>query len=187
MLLFRRIDDSRWFGRQYWESCSVTELNTKDNELSAWMDDRKVLDIDLALAYALTQGTIKEIWCVKIPKDRLDSCGIRLRQENSTTCYKRMQSFHTNMVVPTLLELGELAGIIYDLVQDPVANCLFFTETDLKNHFYQMVKQDLIEIDFNDKKNQQKWNLLRECEKTLGTIDFTQLKNAQPMVVKKKK
>ena len=108
MLLFRRIDNTRWFGKGYWESSSVTELNTKDNELSVWMDDRKVKAIDLALAYALTQGTIKEIWCVKIPKERLDASGLQLRQENSTTSYERMQSYHTNIICPNALYLSHL-------------------------------------------------------------------------------
>ena len=185
MLLFRRIDNTRWFGKGYWESLSVTELNTKDNELSVWMDDRKVNAIDLALAYALTQSTIKEVWCVKIPKESLDACKLQLRQENSTTCYERMQSFHTNIVVPTLIELGDLAGIIYQLVQNPMSNCCYFTETDLKNHFYKMVKLDFIVIDFNDKKNQQKWQIIEEREKALGKIDFGQLKNAKPRAKKK--
>lgn len=185
MLLFRKIDNTRWFGKGYWESLSVTELNTKDNELSVWMDDRKVLAIDLALAYALTQGTIKEVWCVKIPQEQLDKCGLKLRQEDSTTCFERIQSFHTNILVPTLIELGELAGIIYELVQDPVSNCCYFTETDLKNHFYRMVKQDAILIDFNDKRNQQKWQIIEEREKVLGKIDFEKLKKAKPKVKKK--
>lgn len=185
MLLFRRIDNTRWFGKKYWESLSVTELSTKDNELSVWMDDKKVKAIDLALAYALTQGNIKEVWCVKIPKERLDACGLQLRQENSTTCYKRMQSYHTNILVPTLIELGDLAGIIHNLVQEPEVNCCFFTETDLKNRFYEMVKHDFIEIDFNDKKNQQKWQIIEEREKSLGKIDFGQLTNVKPREKKK--
>ena len=185
MLLFRRIDNTRWFGKGYWESSSVTELNTKDNELSVWMDDRKVKAIDLALAYALTQGTIKEIWCVKIPKERLDASGLQLRQENSTTSYERMQSYHTNIIVPTLIELGVLAEIIHDLVQEPMANCCYFTETDLKSHFYEMVKQDFIVIDFNDKKNQQKWQIIEEQQRALGRIDFGKLQNVMPRVKKK--
>lgn len=71
MLLFRKIDETRWFGRNSLESLSVTELNTKDNELSVWMDDSKVMAIDLALAFALTQKTIKDMWFVKIPVDCL--------------------------------------------------------------------------------------------------------------------
>lgn len=185
MLLFRRIDNTRWFGKGYWESLSVTELNTKDNELSVWMDNSNVEAIDIALAYALTQGTIKEVWCVKIPKEQLDIYNLKLRQQDSNTCYERMKSFHTNIVVPTLIELGDLASIIYELVQDPLANCCLFTETDLKNHFYEMVKLDFIVMDFNDKKNQQKWQILVEREKALGKIDFSQLKNSKPKVIKK--
>ena len=179
MLLFRKIDETIWFGRNSLESLSVTELNTKNNELSVWMDDRKVMAIDLALAFALTQKTIKDMWFVKIPVDCLQDKKLVLRQQDSKTCFEAMRSFHTNIKVPTLFELGSLAEIIHDLVEKPDVNCMYFSETVLKHHFYNRVKQDCIHIDFSDKDNQQKRNILREMEKKLGKIDFTQLKNVK--------
>lgn len=186
MLLFRRIDETRWFNKGPLESLSVTELNTKDNELSVWMDYKKVFDIDLALAYILTQGGFKDVWCVVIPEAELEKRGLELRQEDSTTCYERMRPYHTNILVPTIWELGELAGLIHDLVQEPNINCRFYTEPDLKYRYYCMVKQDYIHIDYNKRENVGKWNVLAEMQKKFGKIDFAKLNNVIPQVGKKK-
>lgn len=177
MLLFRKIDETRWFGKVLFESLSVTELNTKDNELSVWMDYRKVFALDLALAFALTQNCFQNFWCVKIPEEMLEANGVLLRQQDSSTCYIRMRPYHNNIVVPTMWELGAVAEIIHELVQDAERNCAYFPESMLKKHFYDILKQDLIEIDFNDKKNKSKWEVLCQMQKKFGEIDFSQLKN----------
>lgn len=185
MLLFRKIDETRWFGKRPLESLSVTELNTKDNELSVWMDYRKVYDMDLALAFILTQSCFSDVWCVKIPEERLKEKGIALRQENSRTCFVRMQPFHTNILVPTISELGSLSEIIHDLVQNPEINCRYFPVNDLKAHYYAILRQDLITIDFNMQTNKGKWDVLKEMEKKFGRVDFSQLKKAVPLINKK--
>ncbi len=187
MLLFRKIDETRWFDRQPLESLSVTELSTKDNELSVWMDFRKVYDMDLALAFILTQNCFNDIWCVKIPEERLQEKGLVLRQQDSSTCYEKMRPYHNNIVVPTIWELGELSQIIHDLVQNPQTNCRYFPVNDLKAHYYRILKQDLITIDFNMRTNKGKWDVLKEMEKRFGPVDFSQLNNVVPFVEKKKK
>ncbi len=186
MLLFRKIDETRWFEKGPLESLSVTELNTKDNELSVWMDFKKVYDMDLALAFTLTQKCFQNIWCVKIPDEELTKRGLKLRQENSKTCYESIRPFHTNIVVPTIRELGELASLIHELVQDPHKNCRYFSVTDLKIHYYRMVKSDLITINYNERDNKGKWDTLMEVQKKLGKIDFSKLKNVKPLEAKKK-
>lgn len=186
MLYFRKIDETRWFGKQPLESLSVTELSTKDNELSVWMDYKKVFDLDLALAFILTQSCFKDIWCVKIPDEELSKRGIKLRQQDSGTCYERMRPYHTNIVVPTIWELGELASLIHDLVQNPQLNCRFYPESELKRHFYNTLKQDLITLDFNIGNQQNKWIVLREMQKKYGEINFEKLSNVVPLATKKK-
>lgn len=180
MLLFRKVDETRWFGKEFLESASVTELNTKDNELSVWMYDGIVSELDLALAFTLTQKCFKTICCVKIPKAELLAKRLLLRQENSTTPYVKMRPYHTNILVPTAIELCDLAGIIHALFQDAANNCKFFTETDLKVHFYNSLKKDELELDFTKPANQEKWNALKEMQKTLGIIDFTLLSKVTP-------
>lgn len=180
MLLFRKIDETRWFGKEYLESASVTELNTKDNELSVWMYDGNVSELDLALAFSLTQKCFKPFYCVKIPDIELNARGLQLRQEDSTTPYVKMRPYHTNILVPTAIELCDLAGVIHKLFQDAANNCKLFTETDLKVHFYNTLKKNELELDFTKSVNQEKWNTLKEMQKTLGEIDFTNLCNVIP-------
>ena len=132
MLLFRRIDETRWFDKEFLESASVTELSTTDNELSVWINDGSVSELDIGLAYILTQRSFKSIWCVKIPDNALSAKKLLLRQQDSSTPFVAMRSYHTNILVPTVLELADLAEIIYELVKDHNANCKFFTETELK-------------------------------------------------------
>jgi len=177
MLLFRKIDETRWAGKGYLESASVTELNTTDNELSVWMYDGTVEEIDLGLAFILTQKCFKDICCVKIPDAELEAKNLQLRQENSGTPYIEMQPYHTNIRVPTAKELCKLAGIIYELYQDHQNTCKYFTETDLKMHFYKKLAENKIEIDFKSSKNQEKWRVIKEMQSTMGVIDFSKLTN----------
>ena len=180
MLLFRKIDETRWFNKKPLESVSVTELNTLDNELSVWMQDGKVNELDLGLAFILTQRCFKDIWCVKIPDAALASTGLQLRQENSLTPYLAMRPYHTNVMVPTIKELSVFAFLLHDLIQDTYNNCRLFTETELKIHFYNVLVKNDIEIDFSIRTNQEKWNAIKEMQQTLGPIDFTKLNKVVP-------
>ena len=180
MLLFRKIDEKRWFDRKPLESVSVTELNTLDNELSVWMKDEKVSDLDLGLAFILTQKSFKDIWCVKIPDEAIAASGLQLRQQDSTTPYLDMRSYHTNILVPTVKELSTLALLIHDLLKDTDSNCRLFCETDLKIHFYDVLLRNDIEIDFTTRTNQTKWDVVKEMQRTLGPIDFPKLDKVVP-------
>ena len=180
MLLFRKIDETRWFDHKPLESESVTELNAIDNELSVWMQDDKVSELDLGLAFILTQRTFKDIWCVKIPDEVLAANGLRLRQENSSTPYLAMRPYHTNVMVPTVNELSVFASLLHGLIQDTDNNCRLFTETELKIHFYNVLVKNAIEINFNIWTNQEKWNAIKEMQQALGPIDFTKLDKVVP-------
>lgn len=180
MLLFRKIDETRWFDRRPLESVSVTELNTLDNELSLWMKDENVSELDLGLAFILTQKSFKIIWCVKIPDEAMAASGLRLRQQDSTTPYLNLRPYHTNVLVPTVKELSTLALLIHDLLKDTESNCRLFSETELKMHFYDSLIKNAIEIDFTSKTNQAKWDVAKEMQRTLGPIDFSKLDKVVP-------
>lgn len=180
MLLFRKIDETRWFDRKPLESVSITELNALDNELSVWEQDDKVKELDLGLAFILTQRVFRDIWCVKIPDEVLAAKGLQLRQEDSSTPYIAMRSYHTNVKVPTVKELSIFASLLHDLIQDTDNNCRFFSETDLKIHFYNVLVTNAIEIDFTAWTNLEKWKAIKEIQQTLGTIDFSKLDNVVP-------
>lgn len=180
MLLFRKIDDKRWFGKKELETVSISDLSNKDNELSVWMDINGVTELDLALAFVLTCKSIQGVYWVKISDEDIKEKGLGLRQEDSTTPFVSLRPHHTNIQVPTLYELGAVAEVIHKLVKDPDANCKFISETDLNDRFYDAVKGGLIEIDFSDKYHKAKWDTIRRLEKMKGKIDYSKLQSVTP-------
>ena len=109
MLLFRKIDENKWFGKQELETISISDLFNKDNELSVWMGINGATELDLALAFAFTGKSIKGVYWVKIPDGEIEAKGLELRQEDSITPFVSLRSNHTNIKVPTLYELGAIA------------------------------------------------------------------------------
>lgn len=61
-----------------------------------------------------------------------------------------------------------------------------FLNKNKKECFYNAVKADEIEMDFNDWKNQNFRKALAEMEGIYGQIDFSQLQNAKDSKKKKK-
>jgi hypothetical protein len=180
MLLFRKIDENKWFGKQELETISISDLFNKDNELSVWMGINGATELDLALAFALTGKSIKGVYWVKIPDGEIEAKGLELRQEDSITPFVSLRSNHTNIKVPTLYELGAIAEIIHQQVQEPDTNCKFVSETELNDRFYDAVKEGLIEIDFSDKYHKGKWDTIRMLEKQKGKIDYSQIQTVIP-------
>ena len=99
--------------------------------------------------------------------------------------YLQCRSLHTNIVVPTLYEMGDLAEIIHQLIKN--GEQIYISEQEQKECFYNAVKADEIEMDFNDWKNQNFRKALAEMEGIYGQIDFSQLQNAKDSKKKKKK
>lgn len=94
------------------------------------------------------------------------------------------RSLHTNIVIPTLYEMGDLAEIIHQLIKN--GEQIYISEQEQKECFYNAVKADEIEMDFNDWKNQNFRKALAEMEGIYGQINFSQLQNAKDSKKKKK-
>ena len=120
---------------------------------------------------------------VKIPDKALDK--FKFHYAPSSTPYLQCRSLHTNIVVPTLYEMGDLAEIIHQLIKN--GKQIYISEQEQKECFYNAVKADEIEMDFNDWKNQNFRKALAEMEGIYGQIDFSQLQNAKDSKKKKKK
>ena len=181
MYYIRKVEKAKWDGKILHDSISISDLSTIDNDISVWMDDdSKDRYKHLLLAFVLTTGKIRDLYYVRIPDVYVCKKGFEFHLVPSTTPYTNMQSLHTNIVVPTLHELGDLAEIIHDITS--AGNQQYIAEQDLKELFYEAVKKDLIEIDFNDKKYQGFRKPLREIERQQGEIDFTKLKNCKEII-----
>ena len=176
MLYLRKIDEDQWKDKILHDAVSISDLKTSDNDISVWKDDGTPGLINkLALAYSLTTGRITDLWCVDIPDNLL--AGFSFNPAPSSTIFSSMQSLHTNIVVPTLYEMGELAEIIYNLIKE--GKQIYISEQELKECFYNAIKADEILIDFNDKRFRQFRKPLAEIEKEKGKIDFSRLHNAK--------
>ena len=178
MYYIRKVEKTKWNDKILHDSVSISDLSTDDNDISVWMDDdSKDRYKHLLLAFVLTTGKIRDLYYVRIPDVDVIKKGLGFHLVPSATPYINMQSLHTNIVVPTLYELGDLAEIIYDITT--AGNQQYIAEQELKELFYDAVKNDLIEIDFNNKKYQGFRKPLREIEKQKGDIDFSKLKKCK--------
>lgn len=176
MLYLRKIEEVQWKDKMLHDAVSISDLKTNDNDISVWKDDGTPGLINkLALAFSLTTGRIKDLWCVDIPDNLLG--GFCFHSASSSTIYTSMQSLHTNIVVSTLHQMGELAEIIYNLIKD--RKQIYISEQELKECFYNAIMADEITIDFNDKRFRQFRKPLAEIEKVKGKIDFSTLRNAK--------
>ena len=181
MYYIRKVEKTKWDGKILHDSVSISDLSTDDNDISVWMDDNSPNKYKhLLLAFVLTTGKIRDLYYVRIPDVDVSKKGLGFNLVPSTTPYINMRSMHTNIVIPTLYELGDLAEIIYDITS--AGNQQYIAEQDLKELFYDAVKNDLIEIDFNNKKYQGFRKPLREIEKQKGDIDFSKLKNCKEIM-----
>lgn len=160
----------------------ISDLRTLDNDISVWKDDGNVEVVKLALAFSLCTKNIKDLWCVKIPDKALGN--FKFHHAPSSTPYLQCRSLHTNIVIPTLYEMGDLAEIIHQLIKD--CKQIYVSEQEQKECFYEAIKADEIEMDFNDRRNQNFRKALSEMETIYGEIDFSQLHNTKDTKKKNK-
>lgn len=78
-----------------------------------------------------------------------------------------------------------LYGMLYCL-GDTFIEEIYISEQEQKECFYNAVKADEIEMDFNDWKNQNFRKALAEMEGIFGHINFSLLQNAKDSKKKKK-
>lgn len=180
MYLIRKIDDTLWLDKQSLDAVSLSDLSTKDNDLSVWADDVKHSNKnEIALAYTLTQKNITDVCFIYIEDKELEKYGLTFEQEDSDTPYADVKKLHYNIHVPSFFEVGYVAEIINKLITEKprIESISMIT---IKQLLYDRVKQDCIHMDFADKKSQAFADILRVEEKNRGKIDFSVLKNAKP-------
>lgn len=178
MYYIRKVERIKWNGRPLYDSVSIGDLKTDDNDISVWADDDSQDECKrLALAFALTTSKISDLYCIRIPETELNAKKLNLVPQKSGTPYLPQQSKHVNIKAPTLYEIGDLAEIMYNEVCS--AKVVYISEQELKELFYQAVQNDEIQMDFNDKKHKNFRKPLRDIELQKGAIDFTKLKNVK--------
>lgn len=179
MQYIRKIESEKWVGKPTLAIASACDVAVGNGEVSVWMNDQSAPEkpLHLILAYLLTRNQIKDVWYVPITDTLLNEQNLNLRQEDSTTPYIAMQKAHTNILTPTWYELGYLVEIMCKLVNS--GEQVYITEQELKECFYQLIKEDKIEIDLTriTPSKKDKMKSLREAfediEKLKGEVDFS--------------
>lgn len=182
MYYIRKIDQSLWKDKQALDAVSISDLSTKDNDISVWIDDDTPNEyIRLALAFILQTPKMGDLFILRIPGDMIKAKGLDFNIIPSGTPYVPKRSLHTNICVPTLYELGDFADIMHTLVEQD--KMVYVSEQELKEAFYQAVKNNEIEIDFNDKRYRPFRKPLREIEtQKKSPIDFSVSDKAKDVI-----
>lgn len=181
MYYIRKVERTKWDGRDLHESVSIGDISTDDNDISVWADNNSKDEYKkLSLAFALTTGKICDLYCIRIPDQALKDKKLKIEYKASGTPYLTQQGKHVNIKVPTLYELGDLAEIMYDEVKSQKIQ--YVSEQELKELFYKAILADEINIDFNDKRYRNFRKPLADIERQKGSIDFSKLANVRDVI-----
>lgn len=124
MLYARKITEDSWFAKPALDSDAISELATKNHELSVWKLDNfsnsQKID-DLALALALSRNAVDEFYLVFIDPENLATeydWHMETSDEDGETGFEEMKSEHTNFMLFSIWDQGFLAEHIHNLIQD---------------------------------------------------------------------
>lgn len=179
MQYIRKIESEKWVDKLTLDIASACDVAAENGEVSVWINDQSAPEkpLHLILAYLLTRKQIKDVWYVPITDTILNKQKLNLRQEDSPTPYIGMQKAHTNILTPTWYELGFLVEIMGEQVKS--GKQVYVAEQELKECFYELVKDDKIEIDLTkispSKKDKMKYlrEAFEDVEKLKGEVDFS--------------
>ena len=155
MLYIRKISEDGWFGKDVLDADSISELGTKNHDLSVWeiTNDSGNSNLDeVALALAMTRDNVEEMYVVFLDTIAINTkyqWAVSLNPEDGNTKYIKMKGCHTNFVVGSFWEQGYLAEYIHALIDD-TQNYKYYNADDLKKLAYEAAKKgDLIASDLN--------------------------------------
>lgn len=174
MLYARKISEDGWFGKEALDADSVSELGTKNHELSVWKvsDAKNNVDVDrVALALALTLGKISEFYMVLLDPYDLQSrykWAVAFAPQDGDTRYKKMKGEHTNFVLDTFWEQGYLSEYIHQLIDDP-NNYRYYDANSIKKMVYDALKAG--DVEWEDIKFDGAWKkAIKEMEEVYGSL-----------------
>lgn len=169
MVYARKISEDSWFDKSVLDADSLSELSTKNHELSVW----KVADVtsqdqinDIALALALSRDAVDEFYIVFIDIDKIKheyNWKMELRDEDGMTGFEAMKGEHTNFILFSFWQQGFLAEHIHNLIQDD-KNYRYFDVTTLVDLLEKAIQEGRIDIESIKKYG--RWNKkLKELQK----------------------
>lgn len=134
MVYAREIESVSWKNKPSLDAVSVSDLQTKDNEISVWevVTEPSNMD-DVALAIMLRRDRVCEVNMVLMDSVVLDTdYSIKMHQTPGNSIYTQMNSKHNNFVVPTFWEMGYLTEYIQQTVRNDLSGAVYYSEPRMK-------------------------------------------------------
>ena len=155
MYYLRRIEPTKWEGKECLDAVSISDLGTDDNDISVWqINDMNELE-EVGLTIAMTKNCLKDFNVVILDADKIAELGLKITSQPGTSRFKERNSFHKNISVPTFWEIGYLSEYIYKQLQDE-HNFHYFAEEELKETLYKVAKEGSMKYDFMADSNEKK-------------------------------
>lgn len=143
MVYLRAINSDAWLEvvsneRDALDSDVVSDLSTRNHELSVWEVDDDLSNIDdVALAMALSKDQIRDLTLVMLsPKSMNESKKFNfypeIQSQPGETAYTAMVNNHKNFMINSLWEMGFLAEYIAELISTNFErNCTLYNAQDI--------------------------------------------------------
>lgn len=134
MVYAREIDSISWKNKPSLDAVSVSDLQTKDNEISVWEVDTEPSNIDdVALAVMMRRDRVCEVNMVLMDSVVLATdYSIQMHQTPGNSIYTKMNGKHNNFVVPTFWEMGYLTEYIQREVKSDLSGAIYYSEPRMK-------------------------------------------------------
>ncbi len=120
MVYMRKIDNEAWDGKPADDSDSISDLATKNHELSVWRIKDDLSDIDeIALALAMTRDNTKGIMVVLLSTEdikRQTGFKINIEDQEGQSAYLAKNGDHKNFMLYNVAEMAKLAAYIHLLI-----------------------------------------------------------------------
>lgn len=134
MVYAREIESVSWKNKPSLDAVSVSDLQTKDNEISVWEVNTAPSNMDdVALAVMMRRDRVCEVNMVLMDSDVLDTdYSIQMHQTPGNSIFTPMNGKHNNFVVPTFWEMGYLTEYIQKTVKDDLSGAVYYSEPRMK-------------------------------------------------------
>lgn len=135
MIYMRKLDNDAWDGKPINDSDSISDLGTKNHELSVWEIDEDLNNIDdIALALALTRNDTRGFMTVLLDPEEINKdtgFQITIQEQEGQSLYVAQNSKHKNFMLYTIDDMSRLASYIHSIIdQRDATKFRFFEEQE---------------------------------------------------------
>ena len=158
MLYLRKINPDAWEGKQRDDSDSISDIATKNHELSVW-EIKDIADIpSIALALAMTLSEPRPFMGVLLDSEEIKSSygwDINVRSNPGSTMYSARRNDHKDFILLNVADMTMMADYIHNIVNSGNTKRIFaFDEIMLTEEAINKYKtKEISEKDILEAKN----------------------------------